>query len=134
MPRTSANHSHIAVVGAGPFGLALAARLGGADADFVLLGKPMSFWRDHVPRGTRLLTDMLSCSLAHEGSPLDCGAYERALGTSVSRRLSADEFIAYGLWFHRQSCPDADERTVVHITRGDRRFALRLDYGNNVTA
>ena len=40
----------IAIVGAGPYGLSLAAHLKAAGVSFRIFGKPMSTWRDHMPR------------------------------------------------------------------------------------
>ena len=45
-PRTDCE---VAVIGAGPFGLAVASALKGAGVDTLTLGGAMSFWRDHMP-------------------------------------------------------------------------------------
>lgn len=39
------------IVGAGPFGLSLAAATRDRDIDYRILGEPMSFWRDNMPSG-----------------------------------------------------------------------------------
>jgi cation diffusion facilitator CzcD-associated flavoprotein CzcO len=44
----------VAVVGAGPYGLSLGAHLNSAGIDTRVLGRPMSFWREHMPKGMRL--------------------------------------------------------------------------------
>jgi cation diffusion facilitator CzcD-associated flavoprotein CzcO len=128
------NHTRTAIIGAGPFGLALAARLRTAGSDFTLFGRPMSFWREHVLAGTRLLTYMQSCSFAPEGSGLNCGEYAREAGMAVARRIGADEFIDYGLWFQRNARLDADERDVAHIELDGGSFKIRLSNGGMVMA
>ena len=45
------------IVGAGPFGLALAAAASDAGVEHVVVGEPMSFWRDHMPAGMLLRSD-----------------------------------------------------------------------------
>ena len=44
----------VAVIGAGPYGLAVAAHLKAAAIATRVFGQPMSFWRDNMPRGMRL--------------------------------------------------------------------------------
>jgi cation diffusion facilitator CzcD-associated flavoprotein CzcO len=125
-------HRHIAVIGAGPFGLSLAAKLQAANADYVLFGRVMSFWREHVPQGTYLLSNPASCSLSQDG--FDITAYERSRAIQVPSRLSAEEFVAYGLWFQRNAGLNADERTVVNVTRANGKFTIRVDDNDEITA
>lgn len=41
----------LAVIGAGPYGLALAAHAQAQGIDTLVLGRPMGFWREHMPAG-----------------------------------------------------------------------------------
>jgi hypothetical protein len=125
-------HRRIAVVGAGPFGLALAARLQSANADYILLGRLMSFWREHVPQGTCLLSDPLRCSLSLNG--FDTSAYERSRGSPIRRPFTASEFLGYGLWFQHLTCSNLDQRTVLSIKHENRKYTIRVDDGDQITA
>lgn len=125
-------HRHIVVIGAGPFGLALAAKLQAANADYILFGRVMSFWREHVPSGTRLLFSHSGCSLSSNG--FGSGAYESSRGARLPNPLPAEEFVAYGLWFQQNTCRPPDERTVVNVTHANGTFAIRLDDGDEITA
>jgi NADPH-dependent 2,4-dienoyl-CoA reductase/sulfur reductase-like enzyme len=42
------------IIGAGPFGLAMAAAAGELRIPHVVVGEPMSFWRRHMPAGMLL--------------------------------------------------------------------------------
>ena len=44
----------LAIIGAGPFGLAQAAWAADAGIDYAIIGYPMQFWREHMPEGMRL--------------------------------------------------------------------------------
>ena len=46
----------ILIIGAGPYGLALAALAKSLKLDFDLVGMPMSLWREHIPKGLILRT------------------------------------------------------------------------------
>ena len=43
----------VAVIGAGPYGLSLAAQLAAAGMDFRVFGVPMQTWRQSMPAGMR---------------------------------------------------------------------------------
>jgi thioredoxin reductase len=128
----SLRHYSVAVIGAGPFGLALAARLRAANINFALFGRLMSFWQENVPIGTRLMSGPVICSLSD--NKFDCAAYAQAEGIALPPAFSSEEFIAYTLWFQRQACPDPDPRTVVYATRDHRTYKLQLSDGTAVTA
>src|SRR5207344_2855059 len=44
----------LAIIGAGPFGLAQAAWAADAGVDYAIIGHPMEFWRAHMPAGMLL--------------------------------------------------------------------------------
>ena len=44
----------VAIIGAGPYGLSIAAHLRDRDVSFRIFGTPMSSWRNHMAAGTFL--------------------------------------------------------------------------------
>ena len=44
----------VAIVGAGPYGLAVAAHLRAANVSFRIFGDALSFWRNNMPAGMLL--------------------------------------------------------------------------------
>ena len=49
--------AEVAIVGAGPYGLSLAAYLQRQGVAFRIFGKPMDSWRRHMPEGMLLKSD-----------------------------------------------------------------------------
>ena len=49
--------AHVAVIGAGPYGMAAAAHLRGAGIETLVFGRTMHFWKNHMPQG--MLCDRL---------------------------------------------------------------------------
>ena len=47
----------VAIIGAGPYGLSIAAHLRHLGVDFRVFGKPMETWRKHMPKGMLLKSD-----------------------------------------------------------------------------
>jgi hypothetical protein len=125
-------HRHIAVIGAGPFGLALAAKLQASNVEYVMFGRVMSFWQKNVPAGTSLLSEHAGCSLSYDR--FDSTAYERSRGNPLPSHLPAEEFVAYGLWFQRSTCVNADERLVVTLTHRNGTFRIGVEDGEEITA
>jgi FAD-dependent urate hydroxylase len=124
-------HRRVAVIGAGPFGLAVAAALTAAKVDLVLLGPVMSFWKENVPRGTRLLSGPNGLSFSRDDHAVS--AYQKEIGRTLSLPISDEDLIAYGMWYQRRTCP-ADERMVAHLGRLQGWFKLQLEDGDEITA
>ena len=124
----------VAIVGAGPYGLAVKAALRSADLDVRIFGPPMSFWRERMPEGMLIRSPWVATSFASSGSGLTLDDYERSLGEPLSRRLPLTDFIAYGKWFQRRTSPDVDERRVESVGPGGSGFLLRLGDGESLSA
>jgi cation diffusion facilitator CzcD-associated flavoprotein CzcO len=125
-------HRHFAIIGAGPFGLAAAAKLRAAGVDHVVFGRAMSFWKEQVPQGTFLLSDPLACSLSNHGLRVE--DWEISRGAVSTRPFPADEFIQYCLWFQRNAGVELDERMVAGVARRKGKYAVRLDDGEEIIA
>ena len=70
----------IAILGAGPYGLAAAAHLRRAGVDVRVLGDPMSFWRT-MPTGMLLRSNWTATCIADHRGPLSLDAYRAATGS-----------------------------------------------------
>jgi FAD-dependent urate hydroxylase len=58
VPVLESNRSpDVAIPGAGPYGLSLAAYLKANRVSFRIFGTPMGFWRAHMPKGMWLKSD-----------------------------------------------------------------------------
>ena len=56
--------TEVAIVGAGPYGLSLAAHLKVAAIPFRIFGSPMDSWRKHMPKGMPLKSDGFASDLS----------------------------------------------------------------------
>lgn len=124
----------VAIVGAGPYGLAAAAHLrslGGLDVK--VFGVPMSFWAG-MPRGMLLLSAWDACHIGFPDGDLTLDAYRAECGGDFGKPLPLDAFIAYGKWFQRTAVPDVDTRRVVYLEAGPDGFRLSLHDGGIVRA
>ncbi len=118
----------VAIVGAGPYGLAAAAHLRRAGADVRVFGDPMSFWRG-MPAGMLLRSNWTATCIADFQGPLSLDAYGQAAGTRIGRPVPLAQFIEYGLWVQQQAVPDLDRRLVTVLDGAGSGFQLVLDDG-----
>ncbi len=123
----------IAVVGAGPHGLAAAAQLRSAGAEVRVIGDPMSFWHA-MPEGMWMRSRRSGSSILAPEGRMSMDGYAAATGTQVPRHPTLAEFIEYGMWFQRVVAPDVDRRRVVHLEREGSRFLLTFDEGAQLRA
>ena len=60
----------VAIIGAGPYGISLAAQLGTRGIDYRIFGKPMDTWSAHMPKNMTLKSEGFASSLsAPHGTP-----------------------------------------------------------------
>jgi len=128
------NDCEVAVIGAGPYGLATAAHLKGAKVATRVFGEPMSFWQRNMPEGMKLRSPWAASHIAHPREELSLNAYAAMRGFAPQEQLPIGEFIRYGHWFQQQAVPDLDTRKVTRVEQSRNGFRLRLTDGDDVRA
>ena len=124
----------VAVVGAGPYGLAVAAHLRAAKVETAIFGEAMAFWQRHMPRGMKLRSPWHATHLSDPGRSWSMDAYDAAQKMRRSDPVPLEQFVAYGQWFQRNAVPDLDPRKVTAIDTAPGGFAIRLDDKETITA
>ncbi len=118
----------VAVVGAGPYGLAVAAHLNAAAVAVRAFGDPMSFWRDNMPKGMMLRSPWIATHIADPRGQFSLDVFARRHEIApVPGQLPLAQFLRYGEWFQRQAVPDVDARKVARVESGNRGFRVRLE-------
>src|SRR5437016_2501144 len=102
-----------AVIGAGPYGLAVATHLRAAGHEVRIFGKVMDFWDSQMPRGMMLRSPREGSNIADPDGALTLARHGTAHGLAAGKLVSLAEFVDYGKWFQRQALPDLDERHVI---------------------
>jgi cation diffusion facilitator CzcD-associated flavoprotein CzcO len=129
--------TEIAIVGAGPYGLALGAHLRAASADFRIFGFPMDLWRNHMPEGMLLKSDGFASNLYDPRGEFPLARYcqENSIKYSDDRSpVRLDTFVNYGLAFRDRLVPNLEETLVDSLRRQGDKFELRLGSGETVSA
>jgi cation diffusion facilitator CzcD-associated flavoprotein CzcO len=122
------------VVGAGPYGLSVAAHLRQAGVAARAFGEPMTFWRNNMPRGMLLRSPWRATHLSDPDGALSLDVYASAHGVDASQRMPLETFVAYGEWFQQHAVADVDRRAVRRIDAARESFRLTLDDGETLDA
>jgi thioredoxin reductase len=128
---------NIAIIGAGPYGLSIAAYLRALQMDFRIFGAPMHTWINQMPEGMCLKSDGFASTLydPHSTFTLQCFCQENGIPyADVGLPVRLDTFISYGQEFQRRLVPELEEREVISLDRLDSGFRLKLDNGEVVFA
>jgi len=130
----SDSRCQFAVVGAGPYGLAVGAHLRAGGLDVRIFGKAMDFWASQMPKGMLLRSPREGSHISDPAGALALGKYEAAHGCRIPKSMPLETFVRYGRWFQSQALPDLDERYVTSIERLAEGFSLTLDDGDFLEA
>ncbi|MGH3253665.1 MAG: NAD(P)-binding domain-containing protein [Trebonia sp.] len=115
------------VVGAGPYGLSVAAHLSAAGVRYRHFGVPMKLWRTAMPRGMYLKSQGFASNLSDARGELTLEAFCAASGHrygSYGVPVPLDTFTEYGRWFAQRLSLPVQESLVTSVTRDDRGFAV----------
>jgi len=123
----------VAILGAGPYGLAAAAYLRQVGVEVRVLGDPMSFWRG-MPNGMLLRSNWTATCIADCQGPVSLDAFCSAVGAHIDRPIPLTRFIEYGMWVQQQVAPDLDRRLVETLDSHQGGFRLLLDDGSQLSA
>ena len=113
----------VAIVGAGPYGLAAAVHLRAAGLDTRVFGEPMSFW-EAMPKGMLLRSAWDACNIGFSSGELTLDRYQAASGAQFGRPVPLEAFVSYARWFQRSAVPDVDQRRVMSITQNGGGYRL----------
>lgn len=131
------DHCDVAIIGAGPYGLSIAAHLKASGVEFRIFGGAMEFWLKHMPEGMHLKSEGFASWLYDPGALLTLKAYCSLhqipyADTGIPVPLSV--FTSYGLEFQRKLVPELEEKRVVHVRKVSPGFELTLDTGEVISA
>jgi hypothetical protein len=125
------------VVGAGPYGLSVAAHLKGLGVPVRVFGEPMDGWRRHMPEGMFLKShaDASNLSAPKEGHLLSDYCHDAGIEPFDDERpVPLDTFVSYGLWFADRLVPDVERVRVRQVRQRDDAIDVSLDSGEELTA
>jgi thioredoxin reductase len=126
-----------AIIGAGPYGLSIAAHFRSRGIPFRIFGRLMDSWRAHMPKGMCLKSDGFASNIYDPDGDFTLAHFCGEQGIEYSDAglpVRLDTFSAYGLAFKERKVPELEDKLVTSLDRLPDGFRLGLDNGETVTA
>jgi hypothetical protein len=127
--------TRVCIIGAGPYGLSIAAHLRHVGVDFRIFGSPMRRWLTQMPKAMLLKSEGCASGLPDpEGRlvlPQFCseqGLPFAEYGTPLSREI----FARYALSFQQNLVPQVEDVLVDAVSKTDAGFEVRLSSGETL--
>jgi FAD-dependent urate hydroxylase len=122
------------VVGAGPYGLAVAARARERGIDTVVVGHPLGFWTDHMPAGMFLRSGVdwhLDAAGVHT---FEAFVEEQGLLPGELDPIPIGVFLDYATWFQEQKQLTIRDQFVSVLEKSDTRLVATFEDGSQIGA
>jgi thioredoxin reductase len=132
----SKSQVEIIIIGAGPYGLSIAAHLQTRGLNFQIFGRVMSSWREQMPAGMHLKSEGFASNLSAPGGyslKLFCRENGYAYA-DYGVPVPIEVFAAYGVAFQRALGLKIDERMVASLRQSNGGFSVVLEDGARVFA
>ena len=129
--------TEIAIIGAGPYGLSVAAHIRSRGISFRIFGRPMDSWLSHMPEGMMLKSDGFASNIYDPKSDFTLKDYCAKKGIEYADMgipVKLDTFCGYGLAFRERMVPELEDKMVARIEDVGDGFRLRLDDGEEFKA
>jgi cation diffusion facilitator CzcD-associated flavoprotein CzcO len=125
------------IIGAGPYGLSMAAHLRDAGLPYRIFGTPLETWRSFMPRGMILKSDHFATSIWDPRRRYTIERYAAEKGVPYQpygRVLSLAEFLEYGDWFLSRAVSDVTDVKVDRVDAAGDGYRVDLADGTSLTS
>ncbi|MGE5538671.1 MAG: NAD(P)-binding domain-containing protein [Gemmatimonas sp.] len=132
-----ADETDIAIIGAGPYGLSLAAHLRELRIAYRIFGIPLESWRTKMPKGMHLKSHGFASNLYDPNDAYTLERYCEESGLPYDPYVlpvPVETFCEYGLAFQQAFVPDLDRRMVEQVVPSSTGYLLTLEDGAHVHA
>ena len=120
-------NADLLIVGAGPFGLALAAQAQHDRIEHLVVGKPMEFWRANMPKGMFLRSACDWHLDPQNVHTIEAYLHSQNKTPAGVEPLSLDFYLNYAAWFQEQKRIQALPVYIQRLDRNDHFVATTFD-------
>ena len=126
----------VAIIGAGPYGLSLAAHLAHRGVSHRVFGRPMAFWAQIAAAGGEryLKSFCFGTSISTPVSGYRFADYNSPRGLETFEPCSMANFVDYGRWFQESQIPWVEPEDVVGVEADGEDYRVSLQGGADFKA
>lgn len=127
----------VAIIGAGPYGLSLAAHLHDSRVDFRIFGKSMESWKANMPAGMLLKSYPWASCLYDPTMQFTVKQFCTEQGMPYHDRLMAlalETFVSYGEAFQQRFVPNVEEKKLILLEQCQHGFLATFEDHETVRA
>ena len=122
----------VAIVGAGPYGLSVAAHL--PEGRVLVFGEPMHTWRTRMPPDMLLRSDWEETSLSAPNNAGTIDVWAREAGEARQNPIPLQTFLRYADWFRGRFVRENDPSNVAELDRAGGTYRLSTAAGEEFDA
>jgi thioredoxin reductase len=129
--------TNVAIIGAGPYGLSIAAHLRERGIEFRIFGSPLRAWRSQMPKDMFLKSEGFASNLYDPQGQFTLERFCADNNLPYAHHDSPvplDTFTAYGVAFQKRLVAGLEEELVTALKRVPEGFHLTLDNGETLAA
>jgi thioredoxin reductase len=135
--KNNTDRRDVVIIGAGPYGLSLAAYLKAQGTDFRIFGNPMNTWLTQMPKGMLLKSEGFASFLYDPNAGLTLEHYCRENKLPYADQglpVPLETFAAYGMEFQKRLVPQLENKLVTGVKRSAAGFEVSLEDGEVIAA
>jgi Pyridine nucleotide-disulphide oxidoreductase len=125
------------ILGAGPYGLSIAAHLRKLDVPYRIFGSAMESWKNNMPQGMLLKSEGFATNLYDPDNAFTLAQYCREVGhpyADIGLPVPLETFIAYGIEFQKRLVPNLETVKISSIRAEAGGFRVLAEDGADVFA
>lgn len=124
----------VVIIGAGPYGLSLAAHAVANGLSYRLLGYPMDFWKNQMPQNMFIRTPHEYVNFSDPDGTFTLKRFSEETGTEIMTPLPRTIFVDYAMWFAEKTGIEFTPQLVVDLQKVDDTFLVRTEAGEQFSA